>query len=68
MKMRDPWRDIRVREALDLAINRDEIIDVIQDGEGNYNGPIQWPQFKWALPQEELRDFYQYDPSRRRPS
>lgn len=64
LKMRDPWRDIRVREALDLAINRKEIIDVIQDGEGNYNGPIQWPQFKWALPQQELREFYRYDPDR----
>src|SRR3990170_2672327 len=62
MKMRDPWRDIRVRQALDLAINRKEIIDVIQDGEGNYNGPIQWPQFKWALPQQEIRDFYPHDP------
>src|SRR3990170_4890510 len=62
MKMRDPWRDIRVRKALDLAINRKEIIDVIQDGEGNYNGPIQWPQFKWALPQQEVRDFYPHDP------
>jgi len=61
MKMRDPWRDIRVRKALDLAINRKEIIDVIQDGEGNYNGPIQWPQFKWALPQQEVRDFYPWD-------
>ena len=64
MKMRDPWRDIRVREALDLAINRKEIIDVIQDGEGNYNGPIQWPQFKWALPQQEIRDFYPHDPEK----
>jgi len=64
MKMRDPWRDPRVREALDLAINRKEIIDVIQDGEGNYNGPIQWPQLKWSLPQNELRDFYRHDPER----
>jgi ABC-type transport system substrate-binding protein len=64
MKMRGPWRDIRVREAMDLAINRKEIIDVIQDGEGNYNGPIQWPQVKWALPQQEVRDFYPHDPER----
>jgi len=64
MKMRDPWRDIRVRQAMDLAINRKEIIDVIQDGEGNYNGPIQWPQFKWALPQQEVRDFYPHDPEK----
>src|SRR3990172_7905648 len=66
LKMRGPWRDIRVREALDLAIKRTEIIETIQDGEGNYNGPIQWPQLKWSLPQNELREFYRYDPTRAR--
>jgi peptide/nickel transport system substrate-binding protein len=66
LKMKDHWRDVRVREALDLAIHRDEIISSIQDGEGNYNGPIQWPQRKWALPQDELRAFYRYDPERAR--
>jgi len=64
LKMRGPWRDIRVREALNLAIKRPEIIETIQDGEGGYNGPIQWPQLKWALPQSELREFYRYDPER----
>ncbi|MEX0801695.1 MAG: ABC transporter substrate-binding protein [Dehalococcoidia bacterium] len=66
IKMKDPWRDIRVREAFSLAINRDELIDTIQDGEGNYSGPIQWPQFNWALPQEELRAFYKFDQDRAR--
>jgi peptide/nickel transport system substrate-binding protein len=62
MKMKPPWNDVRVREAVDLALNRDEMIETIWDGEGNYNGPIQWPQTKWALSQEELRTFYQYNP------
>lgn len=62
IKMRPPFDDIRVRKALDLAINRDEIIQVIQYGEGNYNGPIQWAQTRWALPQDELRAFYRHDP------
>jgi peptide/nickel transport system substrate-binding protein len=65
-KMKDPWKDVRVREAFSLAINRNELIDTIQDGEGNYSGPIQWPQFNWALPQEELRAFYKFDPDRAR--
>lgn len=64
LKMKSPFDDLRVREALDISINRDQIIDVIQAGDGNYNGPIQWPQVKWALPQEELRAFYKYDPER----
>ena len=61
MKMKPPWDEIRVREAVDLALNRDEMIASIQDNQGNYNGPIQWPQEKWALPQRELREFYQYN-------
>lgn len=61
MKMRPPFNDIRVREAIDLALDRDDFINVIWSGEGQYNGPIQWPQVKWALPQEELRAFYRHD-------
>ena len=60
-KMKPPYSDIRVREAIDMAINRDDFIDAIWDGEANYNGPIQWPQFKWSLPQDELRSFYTFN-------
>jgi peptide/nickel transport system substrate-binding protein len=65
-KMRPPFDELKVREALDLATDRDELIRVTQDGQGGYNGPIQWAQTKWALPQEELRAFYTYDPDRAR--
>lgn len=62
LKMREPFTDIRVRMAINYALDRDEFIEGLQDGEGAYNGPIQWTQEKWALPQEELREFYQYRP------
>jgi len=57
-----PFNDIRVRKAIDLAIDRDDFINTIWHGEGAYGGPIQWPQVNWALPQDELRSFYPYDP------
>lgn len=61
-KMRPPFDDLKVRQALDMATNRDELIAITQDGQGGYNGPVQWAQTKWSLPQEELRAFYRYDP------
>ena len=58
---RDPFDDIRVREALNISIDRDLIIELAQSGEGQFGGPIQWPQKKWALPRERLESFYKRD-------
>ena len=61
-----PFSDIRVRQAIDLALNRERFVDEIWGGEAEYNGPIAWPLEYWALPQEELRRAYPYDPERAR--
>jgi peptide/nickel transport system substrate-binding protein len=59
-----PFSDARVREALDIAINRDDLIEKLFFGEGGYNGPIPWPLEYWALPQDELKAALKYDPEK----
>ena len=35
-----PWHDIRVRQAVNLAINRQAIINTVYSGNGNYSGIV----------------------------
>jgi ABC-type transport system substrate-binding protein len=48
-------QDERVREALDISLDRDAVIDKLCFGEGNYTGPVSWGLEFWSLPQDELR-------------
>ena len=66
VRIRPPFDDVRVRQAIDLALDRQKFIDAIWGGEGNYNGPVAWPLAQWALPQDELRRLYPNDPARAR--
>ncbi len=58
---RKPFDDIRVRRALDLVIDRKDIIEKLAFGDGKLNGPIPWGNERWALPQEELELAYTPD-------
>ena len=53
--------DVRVREALDIAIDRDGIIEKLAFGDGKYTGPVSWGLTFWSLPQDELRQRFKRD-------
>lgn len=58
---RPPFNDIRVRQAIDLCVDRQDIIDKMAFGYGKFAGPIVPDMVRYALPQDELRDFYKVD-------
>ena len=56
-----PFNDVRVREAVDLSLDRQAMIDRLAFGEGKFCGPISPDLEYWTLPQDEVRDFYRVD-------
>jgi peptide/nickel transport system substrate-binding protein len=59
-------QDVRVREAMDISLDRDAMIEKLCFGEGNYTGPVSWGLEFWSLPQDELRQRYKRDVPRAR--
>jgi peptide/nickel transport system substrate-binding protein len=56
-----PFNDIRVRQAIFKAINKQHILDAIYDGEAwNYPG-VRMPQDDFYLPDAEVRELYKQD-------
>ncbi|HEY5472130.1 MAG TPA: ABC transporter substrate-binding protein, partial [Candidatus Limnocylindrales bacterium] len=56
-----PFNDPRVRQTLDIAIDRQDLIDKMAFGDARIAGPIVPDLRPWALPQEELDEFYKMD-------
>jgi peptide/nickel transport system substrate-binding protein len=56
----EAFKDERVREAIDLALNRQAMIDKLYFGDAELAGPVPplWPA---ALPKEEVAQAYQRD-------
>ena len=54
-----PWHDVRVRQAVNFAINRQAIIDTVYSGNGNYSGIVPPGYGPWPLTQAELKTKYQ---------
>ena len=48
------WSDPRLRQAVHLAADRQQVVDFIWSGEAALTGPVGPVIDKWALPQEEL--------------
>ncbi|MGQ9572703.1 MAG: ABC transporter substrate-binding protein [Dehalococcoidia bacterium] len=49
-----PYNDIRLRRAIHLATDRQQMLDAFWQGYGKMQGPVGWVLKQWALPQEEL--------------
>ena len=54
-----PWHDIRVRQAVNFAINRQAILNTVYSGNGNYSGIVPPGYGPWPLTQAELKTKYQ---------
>jgi peptide/nickel transport system substrate-binding protein len=59
-----PFTDPRIRQAINLAINRDEIRQVISLGDGILAGPVPPAHKKYALDEDDadLKEFFRFDP------
>lgn len=64
LNLSDPaLADVRVREALSLAINRQELVDTIMDGQGQAASGFLTPQFPGF---DDAAPAFAYDPDRAR--
>jgi ABC-type transport system substrate-binding protein len=50
-----PWADKRVRQAVNLAINRTEILQKVYNGTGQFSGHVAAGYGPWVIPQKELK-------------
>jgi len=53
-----PWHDVRVRQAVNFAINRQEILTRVYNGFGEYSGHVPPGYGPWPLTRTQLRNQY----------
>jgi peptide/nickel transport system substrate-binding protein len=54
----EPWADPRVRQAVNFALNRKQIIDTVYSGEASYTSYVPPGYGQWPLTEEQLRTKY----------
>src|SRR5688572_16857688 len=61
-----PFNDVRVRQAMSLALDRQNIIDATYEGSGALNPPVPTSLRDWSIPIDQLGEgarWYKYDPA-----
>jgi peptide/nickel transport system substrate-binding protein len=56
-----PWDKKEVRQAINKAINRQELIDKVAEGEAVLTGPVVPGYGDWPLPDARLQELYTFD-------
>jgi peptide/nickel transport system substrate-binding protein len=65
---KEPFTDIRARQAFSYAINRQQVIDIVYQGDAKPNGLVHWPvgEGTFAFTKDELEQYQPYDPAKAR--
>ncbi len=66
---RPPFNDLRVRQAMSLAIDRPGLVDALFEGVGVFNPPVPAALREWSLPLDQLGEgarYYRHDPAEAR--
>jgi peptide/nickel transport system substrate-binding protein len=56
-----PWADKRVRQAINMAINRDDMIQKVLAGQGQYSGHVPPGYGQWPLSQSQYKGYQKYN-------
>lgn len=56
-----PWRDVRVRQAINKCVDRQQIIDNVYGGEAELTGAVPPGYGDYPLPPERLAELYAVD-------
>jgi peptide/nickel transport system substrate-binding protein len=64
LKYEEPFLDPRVRQGINLALNRMEIVEALDLGDGELCGPLPPPHKTYVLPDDDpdLQEWFRFDP------